>query len=317
MGAIVAVAMVFFATPVQAHALFNVVEDVGNFLNDTICGWMVGGSTGLLDGYSQFVAALGDSTGMTGSFANLFSSPEIWNFVHHAHQTVVIPVAESILALFMLVQLVKISQRIDSTSTLPAVKEIVFLAFTYVLFHWLITHSLDLVTAVYDIFNDIAKAFVPSAKYPKPFGDIGEIEGATIPGCFTLLLMSLVAWITGLAATIVSTVVVLARAVQLYAMAAFSPIPLSLMGFDETRQMGVGFVKNFCAAALAGAIMLFVIAAYPYMVTSASLGTADIASIAQGGFDGVAVVVDWVAMGFLLVFSLFKCGGWAKEILGS
>ncbi len=35
----------------------------------------------------------------------------------------------------MLVQLVKISQRIGTPATLPAVKDIVFFAVTYVLFH--------------------------------------------------------------------------------------------------------------------------------------------------------------------------------------
>ena len=62
--------------------------------------------------------------------------------------------------------------------------------------------------------------------------------------------------------------------------------------------------------------MLFLISAYPYMVTAASLSTSSLSAIAAGGYDGVAVIVDWIALGFLLIYALFKCGGWAKEILG-
>lgn len=307
------VSLLFMATPVVAHAsIFGDIFD----LNGWVCGILLGWSKGLFEGYSGFIAALGDSTGITGNFENLFSSTEIWGFVESVHQTVVIPLAESILALFMLVQLVKVSQRIDATSTLPAVKDIVFLAVTYVLFHWLIINSLDIITAIFNEFNKIANEFIPSATNPKPFEDIGEIKGEDMGGCFILLLCGAICWLTGLTATIVSTVVVMARAVQLYAMAAFSPIPLSLLGFDETRQMGIGFLKNFCAAALAGAVMLFLISAYPYMVTAASLSTSSLSAIAAGGYDGVAVIVDWIALGFLLIYALFKCGGWAKEILG-
>ena len=192
-------------------------------MNGWVCGVLLGWSKGLFEGYSNFISALGDSTGITGNFDNLFSSTEIWGFVKDVHQTVVIPLAESILALFMLVQLVKVSQRIDATSTLPAVKDIVFLAVTYVLFHWLIINSLDIITAIFNEFNTIAKEFVPTATNPKPFENIGEIKGEDMGGCFILLLCGAICWLTGLAATIVSTVVVLARAVQLYAMAN-SPI---------------------------------------------------------------------------------------------
>ena len=84
--------------------------------------------------------------------------------VRTLHQTLLIPLAESILALIMLVQLVKISQRIDSTSTLPAVKDIVFLAVFYVIFHWLIVNSLDIVTAIYNIFNHITASILPATQ---------------------------------------------------------------------------------------------------------------------------------------------------------
>ena len=45
-----------------------------------------------------------------------------------------------------------------------------------------------------------------------------------------------------------------------------SAIPVSLLGFDETRQMGIGFLKNFAAACLAGAVMMFLFVAYPYVI---------------------------------------------------
>lgn len=136
------------------------------------------------------------------------------------------------------------------------------------------------------------------------------------------IVMGFFSMFVGFIAYVVSLVVALARGIQLYAMAAFSPIPLSLLGFDETRQMGIGFLKNFCAAALAGAIMVFLMAAYPFIVTSIggspTAGNTIFALTYEGEFiDTVGIVLGWIATSFMLIIGLVKSGAWAREILGS
>lgn len=134
---------------------------------------------------------------------------------------------------------------------------------------------------------------------------------------------------------IVSIAVATARAIQLYVMAAFSPIPLALLGFEETRQSGISFLKNFCAACLAGAIMMFLFAAYPLILTSmtASLGVGDLNQLVNADSSvNVTGVVDsaleyafapllgllmFIGLSILLIVGLVKAGSWAKEILGS
>ena len=116
----------------------------------------------LFNYYATLMGSVTSSTAISAPLEQLFGGTDVWNMVRTLHQTLLIPLAESILALIMLVQLVKISQRIDSTSTLPAVKDIVFLAVFYVIFHWLIVNSLDIVTAIYNIFNHITASILPS-----------------------------------------------------------------------------------------------------------------------------------------------------------
>ena len=224
----------------------------------------------------------------------------------------------------MLVQLVKISQRIDATATLPAVKDIVFLAVAYVLFHWLIINSLDIISAIYSEFNKIAASFVGENSLVSSALDKAQWDAdqASIGGCALFIVMGFFSMFVGFIAYVVSLVVALARGIQLYAMAAFSPIPLSLLGFDETRQMGIGFLKNFCAAALAGAIMVFLMAAYPFIVTSIggspTAGNTIFALTYEGEFiDTVGIVLGWIATSFMLIIGLVKSGAWAREILGS
>ena len=65
-----------------------------------------------------------------------------------------------------------------------------------------------------------------------------------------MLVVALVSWLVVIVAYVVALVVSWARAIQIYVMAAFSPIPLALVSLDETRQMGVGYLKNFAAVCL-------------------------------------------------------------------
>lgn len=85
--------------------------------------------------------------------------------------------------------------------------------------------------------------------------------------------------------------------------------------------MGIGFLKNFCAAALAGTVMMFLFVAYPYIITStvSSIDKDAFVNIVLGGdgLTGIKSLLTWIAMSVLLIFGLVKSGAWAKEILGS
>lgn len=314
-----------------------------DWLNGWICEALANIALWIFNVYNYIVNQIGNVSFITGSLSTIFGGEGVWNVVTTVHQTLVIPLGESILALFMLVQLVKMSQRIDATSTLPAVKDIVFLAVVYVLMHWLIVHSLDLAQAVYDIFNNIAANpnFVNKAVSDTTFIDSEtafadvDFAKANIGACFALVIVGLLSIFTGIVAFVVATVVALARALQLYVMVTFSPIPLAFLGFEETRQSGISFIRNFCAAGLAGAIIMFILTVYPYisaaMLTSITgggdagsniiMGLASIINFAGGSsvvsLSGILGIITWASTSVLLILGLAKSGTWAKEILGN
>lgn len=316
-----------------------------DWLNGWICEALANIALWIFNVYNYIVNQIGNVSFITGSLSTIFGGEGVWNVVTTVHQTLVIPLGESILALFMLVQLVKMSQRIDATSTLPAVKDIVFLAVVYVLMHWLIVNSLDLAQAVYDIFNNIAANpdFVNKAVSDTTFIDSEtafagvDFAKANIGSCFALVIVGLLSILTGIVALVVATVVALARALQIYVMVTFSPIPLAFLGFEETRQSGISFIRNFCAAGLAGAIIMFILTAYPYissaMLTSITgvgggdagsniiMGLASIINFtggsSVGSLSGILGIITWASTSVLFILGLAKSGAWAKEILGN
>lgn len=323
-----------FPQPVHAAPFW----EVGTNLKNMVCEWLLDMSCWGFNLYNDVAMKIGSSDMLSAPFDSLLGV-STYELTKTIHQTAVIPIAESILALFMLVQLVKISQRIDATATLPAVKDIVFLAVVYVLIHWFIVNSLDIMQAIYKIAVDNIIPEIGTAQSNTGFFN-GELTTSNIPdstwdeltigGCFLTLCASILSVIGGVVAYMVAFIVAYARAWQIYAMAAFSSIPIALLGFDETRQMGIGFLKNFAAAVLAGAVMMFLLVIYPLalstMTTASGVtGGASILfliSIPAGGTASLAsasvlILLEFLAITFLLIIALIKSGAWAKEILGS
>ena len=330
---IVATVPLLFPQPVYAAPFW----DVGTNLKNMVCEWLLDMSCWGFNLYNDIALKIGSSDMLTAPFDSLLGV-DVYELMKTIHQTAIIPIAESILALFMLVQLVKISQRIDSTATLPAVKDIVFLAVVYVLIHWFIINSLDIMQAIYKIAVDNIIPEIGTAGSNKGFFESALTtesipeetwDKLTIGGCFLTLVASILSIVGGIVAYMVAFIVAYARAWQIYAMVAFSSIPIALLGFDETRQMGIGFLKNFAAAVLAGAVMMFVLVIYPHalatMTTASGVtGGASILflmSIPATGTAGLAsasvlVLLEFLAITFLLIYALIKSGSWAREILG-
>lgn len=235
-------------------------------------------------------------------------------------QTVVKTLGQSILAFALLMQLVKISQRIDSSATLPVVKEILILAVFFMVFSYLINHSFEICTAAYNEINNVISTLWSGNKR----GEVANMQfsDTTDVGLDSVLFLAVVTlfmWVVTVVAAVIAYAMIFARAIQLYIMAACSPIPFSLMAFDETRQMGIGFCKNFLSVALAGLIIACLILVYPGLVGDILTSSGISMSEGKWTIDAGAVilsVVPIIACSFMYIFALLKSGSWARDILG-
>ena len=167
---------------------------IGDFLDipNMIKTWLLQIAATLFNTYFGVINQTLDAKFISGPFNELFGTTEPYGVVKDFYQAGVIPVAHAILGLFMLMQLIKISQRIDATSTLPAVKDIVFLVVTYCILSYFIDNALDLVSAIYSIFNDLVGNVsdkLQSKNWYEPGIEMTKDDAAdaTFGGCFLLL----------------------------------------------------------------------------------------------------------------------------------
>ena len=131
-----------------------------------------------------------------------------------------------------------------------------------------------------------------------------------------MLLVAVVSWLAVLAAYVVALVVSWARAIQVYLMAAFSPIPLSLLALDETRQMGVGYIRNFVSVCLAGIVILVILVSFPIVLAGLNAISAGTGTPVDSVVGGLSYALQYLAMCILLILSLIKSGTWARDVMG-
>ena len=207
----------------------------------------------------------------------------------------------------------------DGNASLPGVKEVVFLLVFFAVFLFLIQNSFDLMASIYSITKLAIERVI------NMFGTGGAIDlnavsivttDDDVAALVAMLIVALISWVVVLVAYIVALVVSWARAIQLYLMAAFSPIPLALMGTEDTRQIGIGYVKNFVAVCLAGIIILVLLISFPIILGGLNAANPGTGTPIDGIANGLTYALQYLAMCILLILSLVKSGSWARDIVG-
>ncbi len=245
-------------------------------LRDT-CNWIFAGQTDML----RSIGTTGCSRQTSSRCSAAPGDVTMYDLVRGVWQAAILPIGCGMLSFVFTVQLIKVSQRMDGNASMPGVKEVVFMLVFFAVFLFLIQNSFDLMQAVYQVvqlaIDRVTGLFGAGSEL-----DLDAVSITTtdddVAALVAMLVVALVSWLVVIVAYVVALVVSWARAIQIYVMAAFSPIPLALVSLDETRQMGVGYLKNFAAVCLAGIIILVLLVSFPIV-----LGGLNAASVGRAG----------------------------------
>ena len=288
--------------PTQS-AYADIADDINGWLSDLLrdaANWMFSKQVEVLKGIGYDGILGADFNAMLTTSGSI----SMYDIAHGVWQVAILPIGCGVLSLVFTIKLIQISQRVDGNASMPGVKEVVFLLVFFAVFLFLIQHSFELMQAIYEVIG---------IAIDRVIGLFGQGDALDVSA--VSLIVSLISWVVVLAAYIIALVVCWARALQLYIMAAFSPIPLAFMALDDTRQIGVGYLKNFTAVCIAGLIIVILLIAFPLIlggIVGVNPGTATpIDAVA----NGLTYALQYLAMCILLILSLVKSGAWARDIV--
>lgn len=304
-----------FAAPAPAFA------DIASDINAWLCGILRDTCNWIFAGQTDMLRSIGADGVLSAGFEQMLGSAgtvTMYDLVRGAWRAAILPIGCGMLSFVFTVQLIKVSQKMDGNASMPGVKEVVFMLVFFAVFLFLIQNSFELMEAIYAVVG------LAIDRTMSLFGSGGAIdltavsvvtEDDDVPALIALLLVSVISWVVVLGAYIVALVVCWARAIQLYIMAAFSPIPLSLMALDDTRQIGIGYLKNFTAVCLAGLIILILLIAFPLILGGLTGASTSTGTPIDGIATGLTYALQYLAMCVLLILSLVKSGAWARDIV--
>lgn len=299
-------------------AFAAIADDINSWLCDLLrdtCNWIFSSQIDMLK-------SIGYNGVLSASFEQMLGnagSVTMYSIVRGVWEVAILPIGCGVLSFVFTVQLIKISQRMDGNASLPGVKEVVFLLVFFAVFLFLLQNSFDLMQAVYEVtklaIDRVVGIFGTGSSI-----DLTAVSIVTtdddVAALLAMLIVALVSWLVVIIAYVVALVVSWARAIQLYLMAAFSPIPLSLMALDETRQMGVGYLKSFISICLAGIIILVLLVSFPIVLGGLNAASAGTGTPVDSIVGGLSYALQYLAMYVLLILSLVKSGSWARDIMG-
>lgn len=315
--AFVATSVALIAILLPEPAFASIADDVNSWLcgvlRDT-CNWIFNSQVDVLKSISTDGVLSASFDQMLGSAGTV----TMRDVVHGVWEAAILPIGCGVLSLAFTLQLIRISQRMDGNASMPGVREVVFLLVFYAVFLFVLQHSFELMQSVYEV-SRLAVSRVSDLFGTGSALDLQAVSITTtdddVAALLGMLVVALVSWVVVIAAYVVALVVSWARALQIYIMAAFSPIPLALLSEDETRQMGVGYLRNFASVCLAGVVILVLLVSFPIVLGGLNAASAGV-PVLDSVVGGLSYALQYLAMCILLILALVKSGGWVRDVMG-
>lgn len=217
-----------------------------------------------------------------GQNSGLLSSLTDWNstlagYADSISSGVVMPIALTVLALFMVLELYNFTQTIamNGGSTAFTIQQVALVMLKITLCRWAVLHSTEILNAMFEVAATVTNGISGYVGSGQVNTEV-NIENAisALPGGIgnmpVAMELMVVSWMLRLVNIVINTIVA-ARFIELYVYNALASLPIATLCYRELHGIAVNFLKNYMAVALQGAVLYLVIGFYPAL--TASLGS--------------------------------------------
>ena len=282
----------------------SILDAITNWIKELLIGAIESSLAGMFGDVNEKVGTIAAEVGAT---------PQAWNanifsMIQTLSETVILPIAGIIITYVLCAEL--IGMVIDKNS----MHEIdTFMFFKWVFKAWvavfIVAHTFDITMAVFDVAQHIVS------------GAAGVIHGGTAInidaaiaamnleayGIPELLLLTLETFIVSFCLKIMSviiTVILYGRMIEIYLTCSVAPIPLATMTNKEWGQTGNNFLRGLLALGIQGFFLMVCVGIYAVLVNDMIIAT-----------DVHSAIFSVAAYTVMLCFAMMKSGNLAKSIL--
>ena len=285
-----------------------IIEDIEEWIRDLLKGIVLTNLETMFEDVNEKTADIAIQVGQTPSGWN----GSIYSFIQTISDTVILPIAGLILTFVLCYELLSMLTEKNNMHEIDT-----WMFFKYFFKMWiavyLVSNTWTIAMAVFDVGQSIvnsASGVITNSTTVDWSSQIAtmvtNMDSLDIGELATLAVESMLVSVCMKILSVVITVIVYGRMVEIYLYTSVAPIPFATMTNREWGQIGTGYLRGLFALAFQGFLMMICVGIYAVLVASVTVST-NLHS-ALFGIIGYTVI---------LVFSLFKTGSLAKSIFNA
>ena len=279
----------------------SILEKIEQAIKDLLIGWIESNLTNMFTDVNDKVGTIASEVGRTPSAWN----SGIYTMIRGLSENVIVPIAGIIITFVLCYELISMITEKNNMHEMD----------TWMFFKWFFKAAVAiyLVTNTFDIGQNVVagaagvihgntsidiQSTLDSMRTGMEAMGIGELLGLSIETLLISLCLKIM--------SILITVILYGRMIEIYCTVSVAPIPIATMSNREWGSIGTNYLKGLFALAFQGFLIMVCVGIYAVLINNMIIA----ANIHSALFSVAAYTV-------ILCFSLFKTGTLAKSIFNA
>ena len=283
----------------------TIIERITEAIKEILIGLIQNGLEGMFVEVNEKVGTIAGQVGQTPQGWNA----GVFNLIQNLSQTVIVPIAGLIITFVLCYELITMVTQKNNFHEFETYNIFLWIFKAYVAIY-LVTNTFNITMAVFDVGQYVVNgaagvisgntAVDASAAIATLTESLEEME---IGELFLLAMETLLISLTMSILSVIITVIMYGRMIEIYLYTSVAPIPFATMTNKEWGNIGNNYLKGLFALAFQGFFMLVCVGIYSVLVNAMTVS----ANLHGAMFSVAAYTV-------VLAFSLFKTGSLSKSI---
>lgn len=286
----------------------TIIERITEAIKEILIGMIQNGLEGMFVEVNDKVGTIASEVGQTPQGWNA----GVFNLIQNLSQTVIVPIAGLIITFVLCYELITMVTQKNNFHEFETYNIFLWIFKAYVAIY-LVTNTFNITMAVFDVGQHIvngAAGVISGSTAVDASAAIAtlteSLEDMEIGELFLLAMETLLISLTMSILSVIITVIMYGRMIEIYLYTSVAPIPFATMTNKEWGNIGNNYLKGLFALAFQGFFMLVCVGIYSVLVNAMTIST----NLHGAMFSVAAYTV-------VLAFSLFKTGSLSKSIFNA
>ncbi|MBQ8962277.1 MAG: hypothetical protein IJ089_00570 [Clostridia bacterium] len=289
--------------------MFNALfEEIEKWMRQLLSGMVTSNLTTMFTDVNQKTGEIASQVGQTPQGWN----GSIFSMIRNLSNSVIVPIAGMIITFILCYELISM---ITSANNMHDVDTFMFFKYFFKMWVavWIVSHTFDMVMAIFDVgqhvVNSAAGIISGSTAIDTSalIGQMSSVMETMEMGELVLLALETLLVSFGMKVmSIIITVVMYGRMIEIYLYSSVAAIPFATMSNREWGQIGNNYLRGLLALAFQGFFIMVCVAIYAVLIS-----TMQISDNMHSALFGIA------AYTVMLCFALLKTGSLSKSVFNA